>query len=564
MSEPSSPKVLFDRKQWILPALLFLVAVLIRLPGLTWGLKDDQHNQSFHPDEELNYRVSRRIEPTHLKFTPDFYRYGTVYFTALRIAGDIAYGYGGGSDHPDSDWDYIRRGELAGRVITALSGALLCVTAYFLCLRFAGQLGAAASSLVLAVAPGLVVHSRFATVDVLATLFVALSGLYAIRLLLDEDPPWLKVAVLAGVFAGLSAGTKYTGALALLMPIAAIWLRRPPKPLQLTLASAVACVLTFIVSTPGCLLQSDVFLHDVQDEMKHTATGHGMVFTGTSSGFIFHLSNLCLGVGIILTFLGVGSLLWAATKKQHWALVLLAFALPYYVLIGRAEVKFMRYVFPLTVSVAAGVGYAVNEGQRRGKGGRALVALGILGIGGLDAGGLRGAWFFTSAMLAPDSRELVKPRVLAAPHPSGDVTVGLITDPWFWSPTLYPDITVGMVSPETKQRLMNSSQDPHVVRYVPIDGSPAVNYDSRLITESKPDYVTYSDFESLYVERVARLGIAIENLPPDQAADVDRYKQFRSALQSAYVLDAQYGNSGDMVEDMRYVMPTVYVWKRKP
>ncbi len=397
MSESPNPPVSFDRKRLIVPLVLLLLAVLIRLPGITWGLKDSLHNQSFHPDEELNFRHSREIEPAHLSFIaapqgyPDFYSYGTLYLTTMRIVDDVMFGYGGGSDHPNDDWDYIRRGELGGRIISLLAGSLLCVVVYFTCKRFTTELGAIAAALTLAVAPALVVHSRFATVDVFATLFVALSGLYAVKLLLDEDPKWRKLAILAGVCVGLSArGPKVWRMRALAwMPLLALAIRRPPKALILGSVTVLSSVVAFVVSTPGCLLDTAKFVKDVEFEATHVRQGHGMVFTGTSSGYFYHLSNLCLGVGMILLFLGLGALVWAIWQKKTWAWVLLAFALPYYLTIGSAEVKFMRYVFPLTVAIAAGVGYAVGEGHRLGKGYRALVAVGILGLGGIEGGGLR-------------------------------------------------------------------------------------------------------------------------------------------------------------------------------
>jgi len=571
VSESSNQRTSFDLKRLILPAILFLVALLIRLPGLTWGLKDDQHNQSLHPDEELNFRVSRAIEPAHLSFTPGFYNYGTLYLTAFRVASDFAFAYSGGSDHPDMDWDYIRKGELAGRVVSMLAGSLLCVVVFFAARRFTSDIGAMAAGLCMAVAPALVVHSRFATVDVFATLFVALAALYALRLLVDENPQWVKCAILAGICAGLSAGTKYTGGLAVLMPLAAIALRRPPKALMLGAASALAAVLAFIVSTPGCLLDTAAFMRDFNYERVHSQTGQGMVFTGTLPGYLYHLDNLFLGMGFILTLLGFGALVWAAVRKERWVWVLLAFALPYYILIGRAEVKFMRYVFPVTLALAAGVGYAVGEGHRLRKGYGALVALGIFGIGGIGPGGLRGAWFFTSAMIGPDNRELVKPNlkkegweapgeVLFDPDgKSADVNVGLVSDPWFWSPTLYRDTALGRFIPAAirKERL-DASAHPHAEVYTPFDGSEAKSYDPGLIAQ-QPEYIAYSDFELMYVERVSKM----EHVPDDFIDDVARYKEFRAALERDYKPDVQYGSSGDMVEDMRYVMPTVYVWIRK-
>ncbi|HLK15471.1 MAG TPA: hypothetical protein VKT78_11755, partial [Fimbriimonadaceae bacterium] len=166
------------------------------------------------------------------------------------------------------------------------------------------------------------------------------------------------------------------------------------------------------------------------------------------------------------------------------------------------------------------------------------------------------------AMTATDNREKVLPIVTryGSTAPSGH-TVGLISDPWFWSPTLYRNITMGPMYPlEVRMRLMRDTGHPKVVRYLPNDGSKPEPYDPRLVTETKPDFIAYSDFETIYVERVSKMA----RVPDDFGADVERYKAFRSALESNYELVAQFGPSGnDMVEDMRYVLPAVYVWKRK-
>lgn len=557
------PVTSFDRKQLILPAIIFLLALLIRLPGLTWGLKDSQHNQSLHPDEDLNFRITQAINPAHLDFAPGWYHYGTLYFTTFRIASDVVYGYSGSSDHPDTDWDYIRKGELAGRTVSLLAGALLCVVTFFAARRITTELGAAAAGIAMAVAPALVVHSRFATVDMLAALFAALSMLYALRIVADSDPPWMRTAILAGVCAGLSAGTKYTGGLAILMPLVALLVRRPTKTVLLALASVGASALAFVLSTPGVLVDTKRFLEDFNYERVHTAAGHDMVFTGTAPGYIFHIQNLFLGFGALMTVMGAAALVWAAFRKQQWAWVVLAFAVPYYLLIGGAQVKFIRYVFPLTFALAAGFGYAVGEGNRNGRAGHALVGLGIIGVGGFGgptAGGLRGTWLFTAAMLGQDNRELVKPYVLAATPDGRDVTVGLISDPWFWSPTLYPDTTMArFFSPALRRSLLLASSHPHAEMYLPPDGSEPLPYDAGIVA-MKPDYIAYSDFEVMYVDRVANL----PQTPSGFIANVDRYKEFKKALEAAYTPAIQFGDAGDMVEDMRYVMPTVFVWKRKP
>ena len=92
----------------VLPIAIFVVALLIRSIGIGWGLKNDLHYQSYHPDEQVNWAVSQRVEPAKLQFDPKFYSYGTLYFTVLGVASDIVTVYGGGSGKNDVNafWDF--------------------------------------------------------------------------------------------------------------------------------------------------------------------------------------------------------------------------------------------------------------------------------------------------------------------------------------------------------------------------------------------------------------------------------------------------------------------------
>ncbi|MEZ5163142.1 MAG: hypothetical protein R2688_05210 [Fimbriimonadaceae bacterium] len=174
----------------------------------------------------------------------------------------------------------------------------------------------------------------------------------------------LRAAIWSGVFAGLSAGTKYTGILALIVPvlIGVLAYRGTEqfKSIPKTLGIAVAAALgAFVITTPGILLENALFMKDFIYEMKHTSTGHGLVFAGTPTGFIYHLRNLNLGFSTILWIVGVGALpgCW---RRHPWMIGLAIFFTLSYFLIGRAEVKFMRYTFPLLPPLAVGLGWLIR------------------------------------------------------------------------------------------------------------------------------------------------------------------------------------------------------------
>src|SRR5437763_667705 len=70
---------------WIGVAI-FALSLGLRLIGITWGLPNALHYDSYHPDEPINWAASQRIDPAHLQFVPGFYNYGTFFLTASKIA----------------------------------------------------------------------------------------------------------------------------------------------------------------------------------------------------------------------------------------------------------------------------------------------------------------------------------------------------------------------------------------------------------------------------------------------------------------------------------------------
>src|SRR5205807_1757587 len=83
----------------------------------------------------------------------------------------------------------------------------------------------------------------------------------------------------------------------------------------------------------------------------------------------------------LLLPLSVVACVLAAIKKQPWFWVLAAFSIVYYILIGRAEVLFLRYTFPLYIILAAGLGWLMGRAHEKRGRYRYVVGLGILALG---------------------------------------------------------------------------------------------------------------------------------------------------------------------------------------
>lgn len=538
--------------------LIFVISLVIRLLGIQWGLANSLHNQTYHPDEEVNWRYSQELNPAHLNFTPGFYGYGTLYFTALNIATDFTTTYFGGPQSKE-DWQYVARCELAGRILSATFGAGLAVCAFLIAFRLTNVLGGLVSGLSIGFSPGLVVHSRFATVDMLAALLLGLSAVEAFQLF--ENREWkpndvMKICLWSGVWAGLSAGTKYTGIIGILVPFVLLLLLHKKVAVKGILLVGVAAIAAFVISTPGCILDNQRFLADVAFEMQHTASGHGLVFDGTSTGYLYQLSNLFLGVGAITILFGFGYLIFKSYKKAPWAIAILAFALPTYVLIGKSQVKFYRYSIPLALPAAVGLGVALGESDRKNWKGKLMIGICALAIVGCDGGGLRGTVTFTSAMMSPDPRDLAAQEIKSLSN--SNTTVGFASDPWFWSPPLFPNTGLVRMIPFAERNVFRTeATSPKVLQFVPDDAAQRSQWDPRLITQLNPDYITFSDFESLDALRLASQG------NPYNSPEVSQFQAFMTLLQSRYKLVKVYGYNTDLVEDLRYVMTTVYLWQRK-
>lgn len=543
----------------------------LRILGLGWGLPSQDRLWSLHPDEPIVWGYSQQLDPARLDFDPGFYNYGTLYLSLVNVSTSVVQGYGGGPSGPsvEAQAAAIGRYHLAGRVISALAGAGLCWVVFALLLRLTNLFGACFGGLALVVAPALVVHSRFQTVDMLATLLGASALFFAVRLVQrdpDEDQGRLVDAALGGLMAGLSAGTKYSGVLALLAVIVAVFVAWRSFPgvaaLRLSATSLGACVLAFLLATPGALLNPSRFVEDFRYEMAHTSEGHGLVFAGTAPGFAFHAQNLVQGMGMFLVLLGGAGLLAAALRRKPWAWCLIAAGLATYVLIGRAEVKFMRYVFPLMPVLAVGAGWLAGQAHAHPVRRWRLVGVaGMLGLGGLGGGGLADSAAATMWMAGPDPRDVAGEwlRKQAAGR-----SIGLVSDPWFYSPTLYPGAAAPRSIPFAKRDAeMRSVRDPKILRHVPADANARLDWDPDLLETSAPEYVTFSSFEFDDPDRLRRLGVQA----PEFAALLDRFEAFGESLARDYApvkAFAPEARNMRWVHDMMYIRPTIWVWKRRP
>lgn len=527
---------------------LFIVGLssALRLWGLKWGLPNELHDYSYHPDEFLTIGAAFGVIYLRRTWNPGFFNYPSLflYLSALVIA--IMVGYGA-SVSPASVYLWVRAvSALMG--VCAVWATLWAGTVLFE--RWVGLL----AGLVICVAPIHVQHSHFATVDVPSTLFVALALGYS-GLILQRHRS--RDYILAGAMAGLAAGTKYNAGIVILSAIgahlASYGIRNGLSRFGYLAGLLGSAAVAFVVSTPGCVLARDQFVHGLLYEARHSVEGHGLVFAGTGNGFFYTLwGSIVPGLGVVFAALFLVSVFFVLTTRNKPALSIIAFVIPYYVLISLSQVRFARYALPLVPSMAILIAWTVSEAWQRFHGRRLVgrfvrisFAISYL-IGVLLA-------MFTSIGLdlvqsQPDPRDQaarwVHRHIALASH------VGVIDWPWFYSPPFEKSIGFGALP----QRQNATRMSRYRIKVLLSDKNA---------WKPLPRWVVVSDYE---VEDALRLK-RNRTLSEEQHEQVERINWAVKVLQSKYRVRAKFGGSGVFVRwhrlphDMRYVNPRITIYE---
>ena len=443
---------------------ILLLAIALRAWGLTWGLPSATHYFSYHPDE------SRVLEASSVtmnvfagRLLPHFYNYGSLQLYLVCFANTLAALFGGLEIVPKDfavwypQWAKMY---LIGRWLTVGMGVGTVWAVFAIGKRLWGRRAGLLAALTLAIMPLHAQHSHFLTVDVPATFWAMLSLLWAVRLATGEPKPW-KAALWAGVFAGFAAATKYNLALIILPLMAACFLTRHKSGAAISLA---AFALAFLVACPGAVLESAAFLRDIRFEAVHMQNTDDPTFRATGNGFVYQIArNLEAGLGLPLLLLTLVSVGYAVYKRERGDGLLAAFALPYYILIGLAAVKYARYDIPLLPILALWNGRLLADISRIS---RAHIRWPVLSASvAILLLTLIYARLLILPMTQPDPRDagLQKIRLLAGRDNPG---VGFAVQPWFGTVPMNPYFSMPepggwrkAISPEDAASIMYAGKD---------------------------------------------------------------------------------------------------------
>lgn len=300
-----------SRLKKITPILLFIIFILLTLPGLEWGAPG-----SWNPDEivfKVNWAFNGKMDYFDLKN----FDYPSLPKYVLLGLGKIVYGLG------YTTFDYI----LAARALSVLLGGLIVLLTYNLAKRMKTGIPHALLAGLLMVSAGILVQNAHFAHNDLYMLVFALLAIHAIFSYIEgKDRLWLYAAF---IFAGFSLSSKYNG-IAVIPLVAFAYLLVENKALlgdrlrtlETLFISGVLTFCAYALGTPRAILDASFYFRNMLPAFfKHGAFGHR---PGVPRGFIGQWSTIIETFGWLFFILAIAALVWVvirliqAYREKKW------------------------------------------------------------------------------------------------------------------------------------------------------------------------------------------------------------------------------------------------------
>lgn len=553
----------------VLPlATVLLLALILRLYGIEWGLPCALHVGSYHPDESTVLDVALNMDLLNGKLLPHFYNYGSLQLYLINFAASVAY-LANGVDlvhlqmSNTANWDRLF---LISRFLTIIMGVGTVWVTAAIGTRLWNLKTGLCAALLLAVAPLHVLQSHWGTVDVPATFWGSLAILGAIWSL--EPGHRLKGCMLSGLFAGLAVATKYNMALFILPAVVTTLLvgwkhdlfsdingvslenNVPMSSVTRTslLVAACAgvgcCAAAFLIACPGFILEHALFWKGFDMERVHVTQQAGETFAETGNGFVYELAHtLNAALGLPLLLFAISGIVLSLKNRDRASLILAAAALPYSILIGLAEVRYARYAMPLLPLLclwAARAGtYLISVKSQPLR----TVSLGASGV----AFGL--TLWYTLWLIVPMSATDPRDRAVQwlDSHTAPSALIAFPAMPWFQTAPVSPFF------PMWQRGAWPESTSPAIFARILYRN---VDWDIPPLLHKEPDAVVVSEYDTMDALRLGRTDT----------------KAYLSALNANYWPAFQAGGlkpppglpMADLPHDMIYADPQITVYVRRP
>ena len=354
----------FDRWYFLILALIFTVAVILRIIGAGWGMP----HGNLHPDEAIIFRpayqcaLNRDFE-VHQYYRPNhvMIKMNTLLYIGIQ---ELYFAPQGQNDFALNYNENFALFTTASRVLTALFGVGTVVLAYFIGL-FWGRKQALFATLLFAVFPSFIEHSHYITPDI-PLLFFLMGVLWAA--LCYQRKPSVAWLFWMSFFTALATCEKYPGAYGCAIIAVAVCVTHIKKPVMIVKNGCLAIffyMLGIMAVSPLLLIDFRTVLEAIAGQYQPYHIGaDGLNFVGK---LLFYFKTTGVHFGLLLTVSSIYGIVKSFQKNVKPMIILLGF-LAYIVPISTITLHFERYTLPIYAAGllfgAVGAFYILEDLQR--------------------------------------------------------------------------------------------------------------------------------------------------------------------------------------------------------
>ncbi len=368
-----------DRINLILAAIL-LIALFLRVVGTDW----DQGGL-YHPDERDFLGRAERLDFSQLaepglfsvesRLNPKWFNYGSLPLYALAGVKVLA------SPFTDPDWNIFDL-RFPGRALSAISDTVTVLFVFLLASRLTGDRRAGLiAALLAALAVIQIQNAHYTAVDAPMTMFIVATVYFSTRLAQERR---VSDAVLSGLMLGFAIATKFSAApVALAVGTACLLIAIGPgialrgkgrvSPQDVSLAiqymflTGASTAIALLLTQPYMIIDWQTYFDNVYRQSEMVRRIVDFPFTRQyidTPVFLYQMRQLSTwGLGIALGIAVWIGLFWAIARtiltRDLAFIVVLSFLLPYLLINGQFDVKFLRYMLPATPLLIVFTGCAV-------------------------------------------------------------------------------------------------------------------------------------------------------------------------------------------------------------
>ena len=324
--------------------LVFVIALGLRLYGVNWD-----NGFHLHPDERAIHMVSDSIS-LFSQLNPRFFNYGSLPIYLLSGSAQLIDHISESSSFASYN-GYLILGRLlsVGFDLTTLSFVIMI--AQLLSKNWRVSIF---SGFFYAIAFFPIQNSHFYVVDVLLNL-LAIAVIYLlIRYYLTRRLIWI---FLISITSAAIIATKFTGVIFVLVVFSALVLLSR-KSLRYVLIYSILSSITFFLFMPYAFLDFTTFKRDIMLQLTMNSDPYIFPYTlqyVSTLPYFYYLKNIFLwGLGPFISIASLYGFISFSAKIKKYNLkpifpfiLFFTFYFLYFLIVGRSETKFMRYLLPL-------------------------------------------------------------------------------------------------------------------------------------------------------------------------------------------------------------------------